>query len=278
MGICQKEIISDTMGLIEEDEIVRILREKNAMVPDQLESASTLIKSLWVLDVTKRNTQIHKITAKAMSSILLRFSEINLSEEKIKKALARSGNKIKIHPEGNKTYYEIMNSGKKVVEEYLQTEIGDTITFFSGSTPWSDLNKNFPQIINRLEGDICIVDSYYGLGSLYTLAKFGKERNVKFLSASLGKDEQQNIAKFEAELKKFKSEFKNITIRKYDAWYELHDRYIFSDNALFIVGHGIKDLGTKESFGVFLPKAMVGNLLTVIKDNFEKRWAKSKDV
>ena len=150
--------------------------------------------------------------------------------------------------------------------------------FLTGSEAWTDSNKNFPDIVNMLSGDLCIVDQFYGNGTFYLLEKFGKERKIRFLSGQLGNEELQNINKFQINLKKFKSEFKNIKMKKYDKFYELHDRYIIADNALVVVGYGIKDFANKESFVIFLPKNTTTKFLPTIKSIFEKRWKKSSDI
>ena len=234
---------------------------------------------MWVLKVTKDKTDISRITAKTISHIIAKIAEINLEEVIIKNALNRAGDKIKIYKEGGKVYYEIMAPGRTMLDGIEENTSGKAeLMFFSGSTPWSDLNKRFPEILEIMDGEICIVDSWYGIGTFYTLEKFGKTRQVKMLTGQLGKEERQNPAKFATEFNKFKKEFNNINIREYSAWWELHDRYIISDNALFIVGHGIKDIGTKESFGIFVSKEIAGSLLIELKKRFDEKWLKAKSV
>jgi hypothetical protein len=154
----------------------------------------------------------------------------------------------------------------------------EDVLFFTGKDSWTDPNKHFPKVIQLLKGDLYIVDPFYGDGTFYVLEKFGKSRKIKFLSCKLGSEEQGITTKFELNLKRFRKEFKNIEMRKYDKSYELHDRYIIADNALVIVGHGIKDLADKESFVVFLPKPLVAKFLPVLKKGFEGRWNKSQNL
>ena len=168
---------------------------------------------------------------------------------------------------------------KKQVENGLSMPSSeDNVLFFTGKDSWTDPNKNFPRIIEMLEGDLCIVDPFYGNGTFYVLEKFGKKRKIKFLSCKLGDEEQRNITKFDINLKRFRKEFKNIEMRKYDKFYELHDRYIIAENSLVIIGHGIKDLADKESFVMFLPKKLVAGFLPILKKTFEERWKKSNNL
>jgi hypothetical protein len=92
----------------------------------------------------------------------------------------------------------------------------------------------------------------------------------------MGGDE--NPAKFEISLKRFRREFKNVELRKCDKAHELHDRYIIAVNALLIIGHGIKDLANKESFIVYLPQKMVLGFLPVLRKSFEERWRKASNL
>ncbi len=165
---------------------------------------------------------------------------------------------------------------KKQLECSLKLDKG--AMFFSGKGSWTDPNKNFPKIVSLLEGDLCVVDPYYGNGTFFALEKFGNKRKIRFLTCKLGGEEQDNPTKFDNNLKRFKKEFKNIELREYEKFYELHDRYIISDNALVIIGYGIKDLADKESFIVFLPKNLVKDFLPTLKKTFEMRWSKSRKI
>lgn len=167
---------------------------------------------------------------------------------------------------------------KKVEDELSLPSSEDKVLFLTGKDAWTDSNKSLLSIIKMLDGDFCIVDPFYGNGTFYTLEKFGKERKIRFLSAKLGDEEQRNITNFNINLKKFKGEFQNIKLKKYDKFYELHDRYIIADNALVVVGYGIKDFANKESFVIFLPKRLILNFLPTLKKVFDERWKKSNDI
>ena len=167
---------------------------------------------------------------------------------------------------------------KQAEKKIVSGTFADNVLFFTGENSWTDPNKNFPKVIDILEGDLCIVDPFYGNGTFYVLEKFGKTRKVRFLSSQLGNEEQQNPTKFDNNLKRFKKEFKNIELRKYNKPYELHDRYIIAKNSLVIVGHGIKDLANKESFVIFLPDKLVKSFLPSLWKIFEQRWKKSGNI
>jgi hypothetical protein len=189
--------------------------------------------------------------------------------------------KIKIVGQGRnkrKFWFPGWLDKKQAEEKIALSSSMEDVLFFTGKDAWTDPNKNFPKIINLLKGDLCIVDPFYGNGTFYVLEKFGKSRKIRFLSCKLGDEEQKNTTNFDINLKRFRKEFKNIEMRRYYKYYELHDRYILADNGLVIVGHGIKDLANKESFVAFLPKSLVAKFLPVLKKSFDDRWKKSSNL
>jgi len=195
-----------------------------------------------------------------------------LEEEIVRIKIIRKGRKKE------KFWFPAFIDKKKAEQKIVAPSFVKDVSFFTGKDSWTDPNKNFPKVIELIKGDLCIVDPFYGNGTFYVLEKFGKNRKIRFLSCKLGDEEQRNITKFDINLKRFRKEFKNIEMRKYDKYYELHDRYIIADNGLVIVGHGIKDLADKESFVVFLPKAFVAKFLPILKKVFEERWKKSNNL
>jgi len=271
-------MFGEPMGYASEEEICRVLKKKNlSRYPDPTE-LKPLAQALWILEVSKDQTPFNKLTAKAISYILSELREIYLDEKTIIRAFARADNKVKAHKEGTLVYYEIMASGRRFLRARDTPSTNSEVFFFSGKESWSDSNKKFPKIVELLEGNLCIVDPFYGNGTFHTLSSFGKTKRVRFLSAELGRDEQTNLVQFNTNLQKFKAEFRNIEMRRYPNRYELHDRYVIAQNALVIIGHGIKDLAGKESFVIFLPKNKVGEFLPGLKAFFEKRWRASATI
>lgn len=52
----------------------------------------------------------------------------------------------------------------------------------------------------------------------------------------------------------------------------LHDRYVLSDEKILIVGHGLKDIGNKESFVIVLPRKFATDLLADVQRSFDQKW------
>ena len=53
---------------------------------------------------------------------------------------------------------------------------------------------------------------------------------------------------------------------------DLHDRYIVDDRGLLILGHGLKDIGKKESFAIFREKSLNSDIIRDILRAFFDRW------
>lgn len=176
---------------------------------------------------------------------------------------------VKNRSNGDKLWFPGWISAREFTLEENET------IFFSGENAWTDSNTEFPKLLQKLKGELRIIDPYYGFGSLTALHKFGKQRQIRFLTAQLGSEETQKETIFKKEFQSFKCEFTNIKFKQYGKKFELHDRYILADNGLIIVGGGMKDLARKESFVVFLPERIVGKHLPVLKATFEERWKTS---
>ncbi len=260
------------MEEISEEEIVGHLKKFDLSKYSDVSTLGPLENALWCLLVVKDNTMVKKLTAKAISYILLNTIEIHIDEKSIIRAFSRAGNKIKSDKINSKIFYEIMSPGKEYLAN-ISIDNNTKIYFVNGDNAWSSTNKNLPALIKKLNEEIMIVDPFYGLGTLTNLDKISENKKIRFLTSKLGNDENED--KFKKEFLKFKNEFKNIQIKKYDKFYELHDRYIVSDNGLIIIGHGIKDLGSKESFIIALFDEEIKSLIPTLKESFENKWKKS---
>ena len=46
---------------------------------------------------------------------------------------------------------------------------------------------------------------------------------------------------------------------------DLHDRFVLSEAKILLVGHGLKDIGAKESFVIVLPRTFAPDLLDNVR-------------
>jgi len=71
-----------------------------------------------------------------------------------------------------------------------------------------------------------------------------------------------------------KAEVNNIEIRDYPHS-DIHDRYIISDSEVAIIGHSLKDFGSKETTAVILSEKNNKDIYSSIKSNFNNKWDSS---
>ena len=154
----------------------------------------------------------------------------------------------------------------------------EMMTFYvvTGEKPWTDRNEEFINLVNSLQGEILILDPYYGLKSFQILSKFPKDKSIKFMTSQLGINE--NSSRVSQDLNDFRREFRNIQIKIYRKSYELHDRYIISDNLFVIIGHGLKDLGNKECFLIAIPTIEIAAMIDLLRKRFNERWKKAQNL
>jgi len=138
------------------------------------------------------------------------------------------------------------------------------VYYFEPGKPRSS-RMDFVKILNSLSGNIDICDPYLNKDTLEALEEI-KKAQVRFLTA----DKKENIKVSEQNLKDFKKENDNIEIRSFFSDY-LHDRYIITNDRLFLLGHGFS-IRNKESFVVELPKKFSKDLIQSLKTTFDIRW------
>ena len=53
---------------------------------------------------------------------------------------------------------------------------------------------------------------------------------------------------------------------------DIHDRFVLSDDELILLGHGLKDIGSKDSFIIRIGRDLAGDLIDTVHDSFETKW------
>jgi hypothetical protein len=124
-----------------------------------------------------------------------------------------------------------------------------------------------------LEGELRICDPYFGSGSLIRLHEL-VGRPIRFLTSKVESTDKAGGV-FADRLSEFKVEHPTLEVRK-NAGRELHDRYILSEDSLVLLGHGLKDIGKRDSFVVRLGKDQVGDVISDLAAAFDDKWAKAE--
>jgi len=248
-------------------------KAKLANFPDQRSLETPLDEVLWILWVIRDEFEHNHPMYASEIAELLEIRSIASSKLNVERALARAGNRVmrkKFNPQDDpeqKTAYKISEKGIG----YLQNKYaisGIKALVVDGSKPWTDRHLTLPEIASELKGRICVVDKFYGSSSLAILHHFKHGRPLQFLTGKTN----ENATAFSRELRDFQKEVPSLQARLYSAHHDLHDRYIISDNAIVIVGHGIKDIGSKESFLVLLKGDTTADLRKTLLEKFDSRW------
>jgi hypothetical protein len=124
-------------------------------------------------------------------------------------------------------------------------------------------------IFKNLAGDLRVCDPYYGMGSLLRLDLLTHCASIKFLTRQPGSGEPPTLQKA---FQDWKRQYPIVESRRHNGS-DLHDRYVLSDDQLILIGHGLKDVGNRESFIIGLDKTLAGDLLEGARASFDTRWA-----
>jgi hypothetical protein len=239
----------------------------------QIESCGTpLLKCLWALKVAKHSAGSPEfVTACRISEILL-LADVNLPELRVQRALARAGDGVARRGTGAGTEFRIVGYGERFLEKGAGLQ-GQLTFYVTGKAPWSDRRLVVKEAMKKAGGAVRILDKYFGMESLDFLQGFQKNRRIQFLTSHPPK----NLGHLQREVARFRKEFPNSEFRAYPSPYELHDRYLLFDKEIWFVGHGIKNLGEKESFVVILQEPFGKDVRNALVESFDTRWSGSPD-
>lgn len=227
---------------------------------------------LWCLYVSKYDFSTDYLTYEDIENILREFLDIPITATQLKKAFARAGKKIIKNGkgEGNK----ISNPGEQHLHD-LKKDGPLNLVYINPDKPHT-ATKTLEGLIKSIPKDtLLICDPYYGIKSLEVLETFAKHhKNIRFLTTKMGGGEK--AATLAHAVKDFKKEYnKKVEIRLFSG-NDLHDRYIVAKDRFFIIGHGIKDLGSKESLIIAVKDRYGKDIRKNISSVFNQRWSKSK--
>lgn len=260
------------MEVRELDELERLFSNvDDSEYPDiHQQEFGPLERGLWVLLVGKEKTNTPYLNSKQIAHILTEIRGISTTSTSIAKTFMNARGKINKGSHGGRYFYKIMQKGKEHLFQ-ISGRSNLSVIFIESGKPRT-AKKRFEEIARKLTGDLLICDPFYGVKTLDILEKINPECDIRFLTSRTN----ENINKFKVALKDFRKEKPNLEIRIYTKFDELHDRYIISADSVIIIGHGLKDLGNKESFIVVLPSEIASDVKESLVEVFNRRWRISK--
>ncbi len=124
------------------------------------------------------------------------------------------------------------------------------------------------KLLQPLMGEVRICDPYYGTGSLLRLDELAKAKAIRFLTQKADSREQTLLPKA---IQEFVRERPQFEFRRHGP-NDLHDRFIITDDCLILLGHGLKDIGNKDSFVVKLDRGLAADVIDNVRASFDARW------
>ncbi len=142
------------------------------------------------------------------------------------------------------------------------------LLYIEGGKPRT-ARKELKDLLVNMSGTVKVSDPYYGVRSLESLEFFPVSCQVRFLTCRTNESPQR----LAGPIRDFKREHPNTQLRVYPNPNELHDRYVLSRDKLLIVGHGLKDIGGRQSFVIAIGRALSPDLMSQLGREFNSRWS-----
>jgi hypothetical protein len=230
------------------------------------EESSPLLLSLATLELAEREAGVQRLTAESIAACL-EAAGVALKRTSVLRALARAGNKVATtrDPSGD-TSYRLMTQGRREIAQLLQSD-SLSVVRIEGGRPHT-ARQHLGDLMSSLTGTVRICDPYYGERTLETLDHLPKKTAIRFLTSKTN----ESALKVRGAFRDFAKERKNAEFRVLAPPNDLHDRYVLAQDSLLLVGHGLKDIGGKESFVVRLDRSLVPDLLDTLTASFDARW------
>lgn len=165
--------------------------------------------------------------------------------------------------------YRLMTKGRREVEQLLRRG-SLSVVRIDGNHPRT-ARKELSEVLQSVNGLVRVCDPYYGLRTLDALEQIPKRCSVRFLTARTG----ESGRKLKNAIRDFRKERPNVDLRLASKPSELHDRYVVAKDHLLLLGHGLKDMGGKESFLIRLDRKLAPDLIRETIAAFDRRWGKA---
>jgi len=195
----------------------------------------------------------------------LEASGVALKRSRLEAAMARAGDLVSRNVTNNGTYYRIMTRGRRRAERSLNAGSLDLI-YIQGGKPRT-ARKELKDLLTPLTGIVRVCDPFYGIRSLESLEFFAVSCQVRFLTSRT----TESSSRLAGPLRDFKREHPNTQLRV-SPRQDFHDRYVLSKDRLLIIGHGLKDIGGKDSFVIAIERGLARDLVSHVAKDFDSRW------
>ena len=227
---------------------------------------SPLLLSLATLDIAASDLGTERLTAEHIVACL-EAAGVAVRKTSVSRALAKAGARVATALNDNgETLYKLMTKGKKEVENLVGGELMSVVRIEGGQPRTARIRLG--EVLVTLKGRVRICDAYFGLRTLDSLDHIPKSCAIQFLTAKI----TDPLTKVQGSVRDFVKEHPGSEFKTASNPSELHDRYVLAADMLLILGHGLKDIGGKESFIIRIGRDLAPNLLKEVGNAFDVRW------
>jgi hypothetical protein len=228
--------------------------------------SSPLLLSLAALEIANSEFGAQRLSAEHIVACL-EAAGVAVKRASVSKALARAGGKVSTSKNtAGETVYRLMTQGRKEIEHLLRNGMLSVVRI-DGGRPHT-ARQHLGDLLALLTGVVRISDPYYGMRTLETLDHLPAKAEIRFLTSKTNEAQLKVRGAFHD----FAKERKNVEFRLLAPPHDLHDRYVLAPDSLLLIGHGLKDIGGKESFVVRLDRSLAPDLLDDLTHSFDKKW------
>jgi hypothetical protein len=229
------------------------------------EISNSRLLALAALELAETEAGIDRLSAEHIVACL-EAAGVAVKKLSISRSLASAAGFISSRREEGEVFYKIMTKGKSEIEPFLSRSKLSVVRIEKDQprTARIELKETFA----LLKGEVRICDPYYGIRTLDALDYIPTKCTIKFLSVN----PTDSITKLVGAIKDFKKERPKSEFRVADKTAGLHDRFVVTDTCLIILGHGLKDIGGKESFLIRLDQSLVPDLVKASIQSFDDKW------
>lgn len=233
------------------------LNKKDMEAIDRHQLPNVLQRSLWVMEYLSSEKK-DRFGASEIAYYIVNTLGISTSKQAVHYALKKAASDKLCHK--NENGFKLMKSGQNEIFNHINSE---KVLFLEPGKPYS-AGIEVGSVLSQMSGIVKISDPYIDEKTLDIMFKnFGeKALPIKLLTSQINSENR-----FKRELKKLQIEGLDIQVRKYSK-NVLHDRYFLDNQAFWLSGNSLNNLGKKESFIVKLGDDIHQTMMQI----FDSRW------
>jgi len=177
---------------------------------------------------------------------------------------------------GKTTTYSLMTAGSRALA-VAEQQLGDGLSVLAVHAGGvHSARRTVGAVLAELDGVVRVSDPYFGRRTLDILAETKATSVVQLLTMTAARAKQDAM---EREVADFCKQYPHIEVRIAPASRQIgHDRFVAASNELILVGHGLNDVGARDSYIVRIASSAAPGLLTDSIARFDCDWAGARQV